>query len=128
MQQELLDAHADLDVRVYAVWFSMYPGDERDRWPSTVLQDHRVTHLWDERAALGRWYGERLSAMEDQLAPESTGVEPPILWDAYLAYGPDAHWSDTPTGLRQWGRTILLTRESLRTTVQALAAEDGSRR
>ena len=121
MQEELLNAHKDTDFRVYAVWFSMYPGDDRERWPSAVLPDRRVLHYWDERAVVGGWYGARLTAMEEQLAPGSKGVEPPVLWDAYLVYGPEARWDDAPTGLRQWGRTILLTSESFRKAVGALA-------
>lgn len=121
MQEELLATNTDTDLRVYAVWFEMFPGDARERWPSEVLEDPRVHHYWDEQKAVGGWYGDHLADMQDQLVPESRGVgDEPVLWDAYLVYGPDAHWAEAPTGLRRWGRTVIGTRESLREALEAL--------
>lgn len=122
MQNEVLSVQEDLDVQVYAVWFNMFPGDSRERWPAAALPDPRVVHFWDEDRAVGDWYGARLAAMNETLVPGSRGVEPP-LWDAYLVYGPDATWVEEPRGLRRWGRTVLLTKEALRESVEALAAE-----
>ena len=122
MQEEILSKENDDDLRVYAIWFEMYPGDEPDRWPATSLPDRRVIHYWDEAKTVGEWYGQRLDEMKAQLAPGSTGVEPPILWDAYLVYGPESVWSDTPTGLKRWGRTILVAREAFREAVETLKA------
>jgi len=45
-------------LRVYAVWFNMYRGDERSKWPSDLLTDPRVVHFWDEQKVDGtdsRW-------------------------------------------------------------------------
>lgn len=120
MQKSLLDVHPEADLRVYAIWFSMYPTDLRERWPGSVLTDSRVIHWWDEDKRLGRWYAERLPEMRDRLAPGSTNVGGPILWDAYLVYGPEAQWDDAPTGLRRWGRTILATREPFREVIGTL--------
>ena len=120
MQEELLNAHKDQNLKIYAVWFSMYPGDLRERWPSAALPDRRVLHYWDEEKEVGEWYAARMGEMREQLAPDSKGVEPPILWDAYLVYGPEARWDDAPTGLRRWGRTVLHTKEALRQAVEAL--------
>lgn len=122
MQTSLLDAHPDAHIRVYAIWFNMYPTDLRERWPADVLTDRRVVHWWDEEKLVGRWYAPRMRAMEDSLAPGSRGVGGTILWDAYLVYGPGARWNDAPAGLRKWGRTILRTREPFRDTVEQLAA------
>ena len=116
----MLNAHKDLDLRVYAVWFSMYPGDERERWPEASLRDRRVRHYWDEKTDVGEWYAARFDSMRDKLVPGSKGVDPPILWDAYLVYGPESRWEDAPSGLRRWGRTILLTKNELRQEVEAL--------
>ena len=113
MQEELVKTHKDSNLRIYAVWFSMYPGDAPERWPSTALPDRRVRHYWDEEREVGEWYASRMDGMRDKLVPHSKGVEPPVLWDAYLVYGPEARWEDAPTGLRRWGRTILHTKEEL---------------
>ena len=120
MQEEILAKNTNANLRVYAVWFSMYPGDERERWPAKALTDERAVHYWDEDQAVGAWYGERLDVMQALLAPGSKGVEPPVLWDAYLVYGPESVWTDSPTGLRRWGRTVLIAREHLRNAVQEL--------
>jgi len=105
---------------VYAVWFSMYPTDLRERWPADVLTDSRVVHFWDEPKSVGRWYGERFQQIESRVAPGSSGLGGAILWDAYLVYGPESRWEDSPTGLRRWGRTIVRTQEALREAVTEL--------
>ena len=106
MQEHILTKHADADLSVYAIWFNMYPTDSRDRWPAEVLTDSRVVHYWDERKDVGTWYGERLGEMASSVAPDAVENEGPILWDAYLVYGPEARWNDAPTGLRRCSRTI----------------------
>ena len=98
----------------------MYPDDARERWSADLLTDRRVTPWWDEEKSVGRWYGERMREMEDRRAPGARDLDGPILWDAYLVYGPEAKWNDTPTGLRRWGRTILATREPFLETFQTL--------
>ena len=60
--------------------------------------------------------------IESRLAPNPTGLGGPILWDAYLVYGPESKWDETPTGLRRWGRTILDTKESLREALDAVSS------
>lgn len=97
----------------------MYAGDERDRWPADALTDARVVHYWDEGKVVGAWYAQRLSEVADRMAPESRGHQAPVLWDAYVVYGPEAHWEDGPGGVRRWGRTILGTGEGLRQAVEA---------
>ena len=70
MQEEILDKHPDADLKVYAVWFSMYPTDERDNWPSDILTDDRVVHYWDETRSVGRWYMERIGEIDSMLSPD----------------------------------------------------------
>jgi len=120
VQQSVLDAHPDAGLRVYAIWFSMYPTDMRERWPANVLTDRRASHWWDEEKRVGRWYAQRMRDMQDRLAPGAADIGGTILWDAYLVYGPEARWDDAPTGLRRWGRTILATREPFREVVRNL--------
>ena len=120
MQEEILDKHPDADLQVYAVWFSMYPTDERENWPGDILTDNRVVHYWDETRSVGRWYMERIREIDSMRAPETGGLAGNTLWDAYLVYGPESRWDQAPTGLRRWGRTILRTQEGLRDAVAAL--------
>ena len=124
MQEELLDTHADADVRVYAIWFSMFGTEQRDDWPPDILTDRRVTHWWDEGKAAGRWYMPRIDEMRDTMASGSGGFAGNVLWDSYLVYGPEARWDDSPTGLRRWGRTILRTQEGLREAFAAVLQND----
>jgi hypothetical protein len=114
VQEELLDKHPDANVRVYAIWFSMFGTETRDDWPADVLTDSRVTHWWDEGKTVGRWYMPRIEEMRETMSPQSAGFAGNVLWDAYLVYGPDARWDAAPTGLRRWGRTILKTQDGLR--------------
>lgn len=89
----------------------MYPTDLRERWPANALTDRRASHWWDEEKRVGRWYAQRMEDIADRLAPGASNVGGTILWDAYLVYGPEAQWAETPTGLRRWGRPIFATRE-----------------
>ena len=122
MQEDILATHKDSALAVYAIWFSMYPTDRRELWPADILTDSRVEEYWDDAKNVGTWYAERLSEMRDTVAPGSSGLGGPILWDAYLVYGPEARWDDAPSGLRRWGRTILKTQESLRQSVAELVS------
>jgi hypothetical protein len=121
----VLDVRKESDLRVYAIWFSMYPTDLRERWPADVLTDPRVVHWWDDERAVGRWYAERAEKMASELAPGASPLGGTILWDAYLVYGPESRWDEGgPTDLRRWGRTILQTREPLQQVMDALVKPD----
>jgi hypothetical protein len=121
VQEEVLTKHKDADLKVYAIWFSMYPTDRRELWPADILTDSRVVNLWDEGKEVGTFYATRFDEMKGTVVPESQGWEgTPILWDSYLVYGSDARWEDAPTGLRRWGRTILNTQDGLRQSVDDL--------
>lgn len=128
VQQEVLEKRPDAALKVYAIWFSMYPTDQRENWPADVLTDPRVVHFWDEGKTVGRWYMSRIEHMQYARTPDSAALGGNILWDAYLVYGPESQWSDAPGGLRRWGRTILGTQEALRDAVAAVVpAADSSR-
>ena len=119
MQTELLAKYPKATLRVYAVWFNMYPGDERAKWPPSLLTDSRVIHRWDEGKLVGMWYGGHTSEIRTQLSQESSW-KGDILWDAYLLYGADARWDEAPTNLIHWGRTIVAGRETLRQDFERL--------
>ncbi len=114
VQTELLKKYPNANLRVYAVWFNMMPADSRSKWPAALLTDSRVIHRWDEGKVVGRWFAPRTSGMKPLLAPSSAWGDGEILWDAYLLYGADARWDDAPTGLINWGRTIVAGRETLK--------------
>ena len=127
VQETLLEARQDADLRAYAIWFSMYPTDLRERWPADVLTDPRVLHWWDEERAVGRWYAAHAESMAGELAPGASPLGGTILWDAYLVYGPESRWEESgPTGLRRWGRTILQTRDALQQAVDTLVKAEGT--
>jgi hypothetical protein len=119
VQTELLAKYPKADLRVYAVWFNMFPGDARSKWPPSLLTDRRVIHRWDEGKLVGTWYGGHTNEIRAQLSPESSW-KGDILWDAYLFYGADAKWEDGPTSLIHWGRTIVAGRETLREDFERL--------
>ena len=122
MQKEILEPHAKSDLRVYAVWFNMVEGDAREHWRADLLPDRRVAHFWDEARVIGTWFAPRTQSeeMEKALTANASGLGQPVLWDAYLVFGPESRWDDGPAGIRRWGRTILRTREGLREAVDAL--------
>ena len=134
MQQDILAANSDSNVRVYAVWFNMLPKDSRGGFPTELLTDSRVTQFWDENHLAGQAFAP--------LADWHKGV----LWDAYFLYGPNARWptvaaasppSKFQLGLERprvtvapalprpasWGRTIFSTRDQLKRDFDNLAAK-----
>jgi hypothetical protein len=114
VRTEILDRHPAADLRVLVVWFSMLPGDGRSVVDLRLLGDPRVTNLWDEQQAVGRWFAAHL--------PSSRGTEiRPVSWDVYLLYGPDARWDPTPGPLLSMGRPVIDARDRLR---RALAPFD----
>ena len=86
VQSEILKTNQSPNLRVYAVWFSMIPSDDRSRWNWTggVLDDPRVLHYWDEKKRVGRFYAGK--------DPESD--DPDVAWDSFYVYGSDAKWND----------------------------------
>jgi len=61
VQHEILDNNPTADLRVYTIWFNMYPGDARWRWDGAGLTDARVEHFWDEQKAVGSWFSATLT-------------------------------------------------------------------
>lgn len=100
-------------LRVYAVWYNMMEGDARSRWPARMLTDPRVAHLWDEGYVVGKFYTQIKPTIMDKLTPDSNDFRGPIMWDAWYLYPPTSRWDTAPTGLAAWGRTILMSSQSL---------------
>jgi hypothetical protein len=105
IQEYILKRNPKLDIRVYSVWYEMYPGDSPDDFPAArkLLPDRRVHHYWDQPKDVGRWFQKAI--------PSDYKEE--IQWDAFYLYGADSVWNDEPTSLLTWGRTILKDRKKL---------------
>jgi len=114
IQEYILKRNPKLDLKVYAIWYEMYPGDSPDDFPGarTLLPDRRVVHYWDQAKDVGRWfYG---------LVPTTTKGN--IEWDAFYLYDKDSVWTDRPSNMLTWGRTILVDRRKLRDAATQLAS------
>ena len=113
MQDTLLSRNRGADVRLFVVWFKMYPGDEKSRWPRELLDDTRVAHRWDEPKHAGKWFLEHLSNLRPARGAGPFPQRVDALWDSYLLFDRDAVWTSTPNGLVSWGFTVMGTRNRL---------------
>jgi hypothetical protein len=112
-QRDLLAANAKADVRVFAVWFRMYPGDAESRWPAGLLTDSRVEHRWDEPKAAGRWFMENLRMLKPSRGGGRFPQRVDAMWDCYILFDRNATWKDVPSGILSWGYPIMKTRTQL---------------
>jgi hypothetical protein len=111
VQQDILAANPRAALRVYALWFDNFEGDERDLVDHRLLADARVTQFWDEQKHAGRWYARTFTRPED---PDW------VEWDAFFVYAPGDTWEQAGARPVRWGRTIIGKREDLRAAVAAL--------
>ena len=94
MQSQILTAHPEARLRVYAIWVDKQVGDARSRWDAAGLIDPRVAHLWDAKDVSGAWLAGNV--------PGYQGSE----WDTYLLFGPEATWTSQPSPLRSSGAPV----------------------
>jgi hypothetical protein len=66
-------------------------GDSRAAWDREVLDDPRVTQLWDGGQLFGSWLQTHGGSF----------------WDTFVVYGPDARWEDEPSGGLASGAPII---------------------
>ncbi len=66
-------------------------GDDRSSWDRHVLDDPRVTQLWDARQLFGTWLQAHGGAF----------------WDTYLVYRPATRWRNEPGGEISSGSPII---------------------
>ena len=114
MQNDLLGKNPQAYVRVFVVWFRMYPGDEESRWPRGILLDRRIVQTWDEPKAAGRWFMSRLSDLRPSRGGDGRFPQrDDALWDSYLLFDRAATWDSAPSGVVSWGYTVMRTRQKL---------------
>jgi hypothetical protein len=94
VQSEILKAHPQARLRVYAIWVNKQVGDARSRWDAAGLTDPRVVHLWDAKDVSGAWLVGNVQGYQ--------GSD----WDTYLLFGPEATWTSQPTPLRSSGAPV----------------------
>ncbi len=118
VQQHILEANPALDLQVYAIWVPILPTDKRSRWDDDLLNDPRVTHLWDQGSAVGGWFAD----------PATLGLRYPglVMYDAFLLFGREARWDDVPSNLLASGWTVIGTTDELEAALNALPAEAAS--
>ena len=87
--------------------------------PDDLLSDPRVIHFWDEEKMVGRWFEQNVTRLGE---PGDERVE----WDAYFLYGPGETWDEEPPHHASWGRTIVDSREQLRTDLSEMLTSLGS--
>jgi hypothetical protein len=107
VQNEILTKHPAANLRVYVVWFDMYPGDARWRWDGGGLTDPRVTHFWDEDKTVGTWFSANLT---HRRAPT---------WDFFALYPADARDLASPSAT---GGTIIGDRDQLQSALGPILA------
>ena len=101
-------------MRVFVVWFNMYPGDRESRWPREIFTDSRIIQAWDEPKVAGRWFMSHLSELRPSRGGDGRFPQrDDALWDTYLLFDRTATWDDTPNGLLSWGFTVMRTRPQL---------------
>jgi len=119
-QQNLLGRFPTSDLRVYAIWFNMYPGDARSKWPSALLTDPRVLHYWDDQRISGTRYLDQLPALMDRRAPATLPPAADAMWDAFFVYAPGDRWKSPVPLPVTWGYPIMVTHEHLLRHVEML--------
>lgn len=110
-----METFPEAELKVYAIWFDVLAGDDRSKWDSTLLNDERVTELWDTDGELEGWFPR-----QDEY---SDVVRSPLAWDIFFLYGGDATWEDVPLPLVESGSTIIGSRRNLKEGVLSLIGE-----
>lgn len=74
------------------------------------MEDKRITHYWDEKKMVGRFYADK--------DPET--ADPDVVWDAFYLYGPEAEWKTKPEPLIVTGFTIEDELDKLKSSIAPL--------
>lgn len=117
VQQSILEADPEANVRVYAVFMEIVAGDEGARAsvdPRSILDDPRVTLFWDERQITGHWFEQHVTKLgregEDRLE-----------WDSWFLYDPEVRWTGEKPPQISWGRPIIEQKDRLEQDLKAVS-------
>ncbi|MEE9324499.1 MAG: hypothetical protein V3U90_02965 [Dehalococcoidia bacterium] len=128
MQEKVLGENSRSKLSVYTVWLPMMPGDSREKVPEAqkLLDDPRVSHFWDGKRELARWFKEKVlpswrEGDAAKFAGSSEEVEQflgrpfqdEVIWDVYLLFGGQAKWDKVPEPLVGWGYPVVFSGEKL---------------
>lgn len=134
LEEQVLAANPQAEVRVYAVWFSMIPADmlpealsgQRDE---SVLNDPRVIHFWDRQRLLNQWLaqnapleGPQRSSLRRTFGQLDWGT---YIWDAYFVYGPQATWQEAGSPAAA-GYPLIQNRAEVRSALGLEGSPDSS--
>lgn len=72
------------DLHVNAVWTGSSSAISRSQWDTSGLADRRVAHFWDQADVTGDYFVNTVTGYDGGT------------WDAFLAFGPSAGWTDSP--------------------------------
>jgi hypothetical protein len=98
-------------LRVYTIWMVGLGNERRSNWNPDVMPDPRVLHFWDAGRFVGPWFAKTVNGQAG------------YMWDAYLLYGPNATWDQTPGSLLGTGGTIIDVSAELRDKLAPLLKE-----
>lgn len=104
VRENIMEKYPDEEITVYAVWFNMIGGDQKEGWDPKVLADRRVTHYWDEKRVLGKWVAKNVGDCK-HLGP--------IDWDSYYLFDKDGKWVKTFGNVKACGTPILKAADKL---------------
>lgn len=117
VRENVLKKYPEAELEVYVVWFSMIPGDRKERWNPEILDDKRVTQYWDEKRVLGKWISKNIDGCT-HLGP--------IDWDSYYLFDSDGKWSEVFEGVKACGSPILGSVEPFTDAIAELLKQDES--
>ena len=110
MRENVLDAEASDELRVYAVWLNQRVTDERGEIDAALLDDPRVTQYWDAEGITGTHFAET-----DLGGLGYSG----FVYDVYYVFGPEAAWTEEPAPLAGSGGPVVSEGAQLLAALQA---------
>lgn len=79
----------------------MFPGDARNKIPTAMFDDPRVTSFWDPDEISGRWFGNhRIGDLQGRAGGG-------IVWDAYYAFPAGTTWAEIESRVVATGSPVI---------------------
>ena len=105
VQQDILEAVADENMKVYVVWTPVLQEDNRQAAAEMMrlIPDSRAVHFWDEDKSLGFLLGTTVTLPRGR----------DLAWDVYFAFDATAKWGDVPPQPANWMHQLGLDERTL---------------